>query len=92
MAQKENNGGVKANKGMILRKSVEYIRYLQQLVSAQAARNRSLEAQLTRAGLSFGSIGATGTDGDVDADAVLAFAAGGSGFKLGAFGARGAGG
>ncbi|KAI0048867.1 HLH-domain-containing protein [Auriscalpium vulgare] len=38
---------VKANKGMILRKSVEYIRYLQQLVSAQATRNRELEAQLS---------------------------------------------
>ncbi|TFK80581.1 HLH-domain-containing protein, partial [Polyporus arcularius HHB13444] len=38
--------GVKANKGMILRKSVEYIRYLQQLVSAQANRNRDLEQQL----------------------------------------------
>ncbi|KAF8580173.1 HLH-domain-containing protein, partial [Ramaria rubella] len=39
-------GAVKANKGMILRKSVEYIRYLQQLVNAQASRNRELEAQL----------------------------------------------
>ncbi|KZT41560.1 HLH-domain-containing protein [Sistotremastrum suecicum HHB10207 ss-3] len=57
---------VKANKGMILRKSVEYIRYvmtsascvsdsldhvprfLQQLVSAQASRNRELESQLQR--------------------------------------------
>ncbi|KAI0341400.1 HLH-domain-containing protein [Trametopsis cervina] len=39
-------GAVKANKGMILRKSVEYIRYLQQLVSAQATRNRELEQQL----------------------------------------------
>lgn len=29
-----NSGAVKANKGMILRKSVEYIRYLQQLVSS----------------------------------------------------------
>ncbi|KAJ7056175.1 helix-loop-helix DNA-binding domain-containing protein [Mycena amicta] len=37
---------VKANKGMILRKSVEYIRYLQQLVTAQGARNRELEDQL----------------------------------------------
>ncbi|KAG6821122.1 hypothetical protein H0H93_006461 [Arthromyces matolae] len=37
---------VKANKGMILRKSVEYIRYLQQLVEAQGARNRELEAEL----------------------------------------------
>ena len=40
--------GVKANKGMILRKSVEYIRYLQQLVTAQGARNRELEAELLR--------------------------------------------
>ncbi|EKM76418.1 hypothetical protein AGABI1DRAFT_108749 [Agaricus bisporus var. burnettii JB137-S8] len=39
-------GIVKANKGMILRKSVEYIRYLQQLVTAQGARNRELESEL----------------------------------------------
>jgi hypothetical protein len=55
-------GIVKANKGMILRKSVEYIRfvflfslflsplrpsrYLQQLVTAQGARNRELEQEL----------------------------------------------
>ncbi|KZV73920.1 HLH-domain-containing protein [Peniophora sp. CONT] len=44
--EKDRDGGVKANKGMILRKSVEYIRYLQQLVQAQAARNRELEARL----------------------------------------------
>ncbi|KAG9008137.1 hypothetical protein FRB94_013694 [Tulasnella sp. JGI-2019a] len=37
---------MKANKGIILRKSVEYIRYLQQLVRIQANRNRELEAQL----------------------------------------------
>ncbi|KAI0702006.1 helix-loop-helix DNA-binding domain-containing protein [Cytidiella melzeri] len=42
----EGAGQVKANKGMILRKSVDYIRYLQQLVSAQASRNRELEQQL----------------------------------------------
>ena len=36
---------------MILRKSVEYIRYLQQLVNAQAARNRELEQKLARAGI-----------------------------------------
>jgi hypothetical protein len=36
----------KANKGMILRKSVDYIRYLQQLVGAHASRNRVLEAEL----------------------------------------------
>lgn len=34
---------IKANKGMILRKSVEYIRYLQQLVVVQASRGRDLE-------------------------------------------------
>jgi len=39
---------IKANKGMILRKSVDYIRYLQQLVTAQASRNRDLEAQIHR--------------------------------------------
>ncbi|KAF9788150.1 HLH-domain-containing protein [Thelephora terrestris] len=39
-------GVVKANKGMILRKSVEYIKYLQQLVSAQASRNRDLEQEI----------------------------------------------
>lgn len=39
-------GIVKANKGMILRKSVEYIKYLQQLVSAQGSRNRDLEQEL----------------------------------------------
>ncbi|KAI0062727.1 HLH-domain-containing protein [Artomyces pyxidatus] len=44
---KADDAVVKANKGMILRKSVEYIRYLQQLVSAQATRNRELEAQLS---------------------------------------------
>ncbi|TCD60637.1 hypothetical protein EIP91_009754 [Steccherinum ochraceum] len=42
----KEGAGVKANKGMILRKSVEYIRYLQQLVTAQASRNRDLEQQL----------------------------------------------
>ncbi|KAJ7474433.1 helix-loop-helix DNA-binding domain-containing protein [Mycena galericulata] len=42
----KEGGVVKANKGMILRKSVEYIRYLQQLVTAQGARNRELEEQL----------------------------------------------
>ncbi|KAF8552151.1 hypothetical protein OG21DRAFT_1523986 [Imleria badia] len=34
---------IKANKGMILRKLVEYIQYLQQLVSLQASRGRDLE-------------------------------------------------
>ncbi|KAJ1302142.1 hypothetical protein OPQ81_000970 [Rhizoctonia solani] len=40
--------GPKANKGMILRKSVDYIKYLQQLVRAQASRNRELESQLSQ--------------------------------------------
>jgi len=42
----EEGGVVKANKGMILRKSVDYIRYLQQLVTAQGERNRELEHEL----------------------------------------------
>nr|UBR88891.1 transcription factor bHLH8 [Ganoderma lucidum] len=54
---------VKANKGMILRKSVEYIRYLQQLVSAQANRNRDLEQQLQ----AFRG-GSTPDTGSVDGD------------------------
>ena len=67
-AGEEGGGIVKANKGMILRKSVDYIRsviflslkkkktrniltqlalrYLQQLVTAQGARNRELEQEL----------------------------------------------
>ncbi|KAF7292002.1 BHLH domain-containing protein [Mycena indigotica] len=51
---------VKANKGMILRKSVEYIRYLQQLVTAQGARNRELEEQLK--GLGFRGSSASGSE------------------------------
>jgi len=48
---------IKANKGMILRKSVDYIRYLQQLVTAQASRNRDLESQISRlAHQSVGSV------------------------------------
>ncbi|KAL1689791.1 helix-loop-helix DNA-binding domain-containing protein [Schizophyllum commune] len=43
---KDKPNSMKANKGMILRKSVEYIRYLQQLVNAQGARNRELEDEL----------------------------------------------
>ncbi|KAL1742279.1 helix-loop-helix DNA-binding domain-containing protein [Schizophyllum fasciatum] len=43
---KDKPNSLKANKGMILRKSVEYIRYLQQLVTAQGARNRELEDEL----------------------------------------------
>ncbi|KAF9102181.1 hypothetical protein BGX29_004888 [Mortierella sp. GBA35] len=36
----------KPNKGVILRKSVDYIRHLQQLVASQNNRNQELEAQL----------------------------------------------
>lgn len=54
------SGTVKANKGMILRKSVEYIRYLQQLVDAQATRNRELEAALASTG--FSGLGHTRAD------------------------------
>ncbi|KAI8595780.1 Myc-type, basic helix-loop-helix domain-containing protein [Dissophora ornata] len=42
----------KPNKGVILRKSVDYIRHLQQLVSSQATRNQELEAQLQAKGQS----------------------------------------
>ncbi|KAI0777392.1 helix-loop-helix DNA-binding domain-containing protein [Trametes elegans] len=63
----DNGNPVKANKGMILRKSVEYIRYLQQLVSAQANRNRDLEQQLQafRGGsLPSPNSATSGTDGE----------------------------
>ncbi|KAF9160095.1 hypothetical protein DFQ26_005891 [Actinomortierella ambigua] len=36
----------KPNKGVILRKSVDYIRHLQQLVASQTSRNQELETQL----------------------------------------------
>lgn len=48
---------IKANKGMILRKSVDYIRYLQQLVTAQASRNRELEHQVHQ--LQHGGVGSS---------------------------------
>ena len=54
--EKNADGSVKANKGMILRKSVDYIRYLQQLVGAQAARNRALERKLNQAGISSDTV------------------------------------
>ncbi|CAK5266936.1 unnamed protein product [Mycena citricolor] len=71
------DGVVKANKGMILRKSVDYIRcvvlfrpccpgfpctvrYLQQLVTAQGARNRELEEQLK----GFRGVPPHGSDGN----------------------------
>ncbi|KAH8807054.1 hypothetical protein DL96DRAFT_1822122 [Flagelloscypha sp. PMI_526] len=37
---------MEANNAMILRKSVEYVRYLQQLISVQGARNRELGPEL----------------------------------------------
>ena len=42
----QQNSSSKPNKGVILSKSVEYIRYLQQIVSLQADRNRELETKL----------------------------------------------
>ncbi|KAG8911798.1 hypothetical protein FRC01_005517 [Tulasnella sp. 417] len=39
---------MKANKGMHLKQSVEYQRYLQQLVRVQPTRNRELESQLAQ--------------------------------------------
>ncbi|KAJ7034583.1 hypothetical protein C8F04DRAFT_1234202 [Mycena alexandri] len=84
---------VKANKGMILRKSVEYIRYLQQLVSAQGARNRELEEQLKgfrgssgsasppSLGLSLGSASSSQTtNASVDAGMDGDFGIGGGGW------------
>ncbi|KAH7098069.1 hypothetical protein BKA62DRAFT_623033 [Auriculariales sp. MPI-PUGE-AT-0066] len=44
----DEKSGMKANKGIILKKSVEYIRYLQQLITAQASRNSELEAELAQ--------------------------------------------
>ncbi|KAG8712496.1 hypothetical protein FRC08_014498 [Ceratobasidium sp. 394] len=75
--------GPKANKGMILRKSVDYIKYLQQLVRAQASRNRELESQLSQyrgadgtpsdpaASLLAGVNGLDGTVGSVDLGGLL---------------------
>ncbi|KAF9492561.1 hypothetical protein BDN71DRAFT_1182000 [Pleurotus eryngii] len=65
----DQSGIVKANKGMILRKSVEYIRYLQQLVSAQGARNRELEQQLKM--YRSGSATASSPDGGVSSSAAM---------------------
>lgn len=45
----------KPNKGVILRKSVDYIRHLQQLVATQSSRNQELEAQLHGKGPSTAS-------------------------------------
>lgn len=69
----DETAAAKANKGMILRKSVDYIRYLQQLVGAQASRNRVLESELANYRSRDGSIGAPadGTPGDDFGDLVL---------------------
>ncbi|RKP11931.1 helix-loop-helix DNA-binding domain-containing protein, partial [Piptocephalis cylindrospora] len=40
--------GMKANKGAILRKSVDYIRQLQSLVNQQSGRMRDLEEEVRR--------------------------------------------
>ncbi|KAG5458141.1 MAG: hypothetical protein BJ554DRAFT_1698 [Olpidium bornovanus] len=46
----------KPNKGIILRKSVDYIRQLQQLVQQQAYRNAELESMLQAQGADVGSL------------------------------------
>lgn len=56
----------KPNKGVILRKSVDYIRHLQQLVASQTNRNMELEAQLqgkSHSGSGDGSGGSGGMGG-----------------------------
>lgn len=54
----------KPNKGVILRKSVDYIRHLQQLVASQTNRNMELEAQLQgKSGSGDGSGGSGGMGG-----------------------------
>ncbi|KAF9579570.1 hypothetical protein BGW38_004120 [Lunasporangiospora selenospora] len=57
----------KPNKGMILRKSVDYIRHLQQLVASQSTRNQELEAQLQGGGgagaINIGGAGSATTSG-----------------------------
>ncbi|KAG9068026.1 hypothetical protein KI688_011617 [Linnemannia hyalina] len=50
----------KPNKGVILRKSVDYIRHLQQLVANQTSRNQELEAQLQGKSMSNGGVGVGG--------------------------------
>lgn len=67
----ENGGVIKANKGMILRKSVEYIRYLQQLVSAQASRNRDLEQQLQQLRLSGNGVAHAGDNSSNEDDTLM---------------------
>ncbi|KAF9107031.1 hypothetical protein BGX29_007537 [Mortierella sp. GBA35] len=54
----------KPNKGVILRKSVDYIRHLQQLVANQTSRNQELEAQLQGKSLSNGMNGGGPSNGN----------------------------
>ncbi|KAF9978958.1 hypothetical protein BGZ73_007845 [Actinomortierella ambigua] len=65
----------KPNKGVILRKSVDYIRHLQQLVASQTSRNQELEAQLRivngsggvqESNINGNGPGSTHTNGGVD--------------------------
>jgi hypothetical protein len=60
------SAAAKANKGIILRKSVDYIRHLQQIVTEQANRNRALESELAnyRAREGGSALGSTTTSGD----------------------------
>jgi hypothetical protein len=66
-----NDAAAKANKGMILRKSVDYIRYLQQLVGAQATRNRALESELANYRSHNGLPATEGVDGGDMSNLVL---------------------
>ncbi|KAG0376024.1 hypothetical protein BGX24_008368 [Mortierella sp. AD032] len=53
----------KPNKGVILRKSVDYIRHLQQLVANQTSRNQELEAQLQGKSTLSNGMGSNGLGG-----------------------------
>lgn len=66
------------NKGIILSKSVDYIRYLQQLVQMQAERNRELELRLRFLESSNGAGSGVGVGGGAQA-AMLSSQASGSG-------------
>ncbi|KAI9229040.1 MAG: Myc-type, basic helix-loop-helix domain-containing protein, partial [Piptocephalis tieghemiana] len=52
--------GMKANKGAILRKSVDYIRQLQSLVNQQTQRMRDLEEEVRRLRVAQSSTDGTG--------------------------------
>ncbi|KAF9192446.1 hypothetical protein BGZ49_003422 [Haplosporangium sp. Z 27] len=54
----------KPNKGVILRKSVDYIRHLQQLVASQSSRNQELEAQLQGKSVN-GGVDVNGSNGNM---------------------------